>query len=153
MLELLFTAMGLLLGSLVLFRCLFLTNFFRKNKLPPLPPAGPSLTDFGQEAQNCRLPRHQLTWAQQYGTVYRVDSSLPTMLLPPIVLVGDVAVAQQLLLTEASQKKFTSRDKNTAWAAQQGEGPSLTGIVGEEWKWRKMAFLKEFHCKRMLESP
>jgi hypothetical protein len=41
------------------------------------------------------------------------------MLLPPIVLVGDVAVAQQLLLTEASMKKFTSRDKNTAWAAQQ----------------------------------
>jgi hypothetical protein len=36
------------------------------------------------------------------------------MLLPPIVLVGDVAVAQQLLLTEASQKKFMSRDKNTA---------------------------------------
>jgi hypothetical protein len=38
-------------------------------------------------------------------------------------------------------------NKNVAWAAQQREGPSITGMVVEEWKWRKTALLREFHSQ------
>lgn len=155
--ELLFTGAGLLLGSFLLYRFVFSDNSsVRKNKSrkfpPPLPPAGPSLSVFGKEAQSCRLARKQIPWAQQYGTVYTIFSPF-TAMLPNICLVGDVAVAKQLLVAEQSARTFTSRDEKVAWATRQGEGASITGMpLGEEWKWRKMALLKEFHKRRLGDS-
>lgn len=155
LMEILFTVAGLLLGWLLrkVSQYVILQKTKSASSLPPLPPSGPSLQTFGKEAQNCRLPRTQLSWAQQYGSLYTVRSPF-TAVFPHILLCGDVGVAKQLLLQEAGKQNFTSRPPSIAWATQEGEGPSLTGMVStdDEWKWRKTALLKEFHRKRMAES-
>jgi hypothetical protein len=79
-----------------------------------LPPLGPPLAEFGKIATDCSLARHQLPWSERYGLVFQINSPLPRFLLSPIVMVGDVQVAKQLLVTMQSQRKFISRPPNVA---------------------------------------
>ena len=148
-------AAGLLVGVMVW------KYFMKKEKDDssssfPLPPAGLSLTEFGQMVRDGLLVKNQMKLSKQYGTLFSVRSPFPTI-LPHIVVCGDVAVHKQLMLQEkktTTKRKFSTRPKDIAWATRQGEGPSLTSMMStsEGWKWRKTALLKEFHRKRMVES-
>jgi cytochrome P450 len=124
----------------------------RSHHRAPPPPPGPSLQDFGEEAKRCTLHEKQLTWSDEHGLVYSIKSPLPHILLPPIVVIGDVEVAKQLMLQQ-HKGNFIARDSKVAWATQEGEGLSITAmpVTNEGWKWRKVALFKEFHSKRMRQ--
>mmetsp|Transcript_49535 Transcript_49535/g.105247 ORF Transcript_49535/g.105247 Transcript_49535/m.105247 type:complete len:535 (+) Transcript_49535:185-1789(+) len=119
--------------------------------LPSLPPAGPSLFEFlsymkaqNQEAANIK-----------YGDFFTVPSPLPGI-IPTQVWINDPAVVKYLTVACANMYRppstFTTRDENFQYATQTVVGVGVTGLVGEEWRWRKTALLKSFRKSNMISD-
>ena len=73
-------------------------------------------------------------------------------------MVADVSVAKDLLHRHVNHQcrppvlRFTTRTVRVSQAISQAEGASVTALLGDEWKWRKQALLKEFHTSRLVDA-
>lgn len=139
-----------LISSLYLFR----RN--RKNKdFPPMPPPGPTFQEFLDAQTQKRSASLQEKWVKKYGRCFTIHSP-SALIVPDIVVVADPPAVRQLTVKEANMyrdpSRFTTRAPAFAAAARNAVGSSITGLVGEEWRWRKDALLKEFHRNRLLRD-
>ncbi|KAJ8601872.1 hypothetical protein CTAYLR_002687 [Chrysophaeum taylorii] len=115
----------------------------RRQRLPAMaPPKGPSFGEFVAAARDGTSIEAQASWAKQYGGIYAIKKDL--------ACVGDPKVAKELVLTHAKMGSFTTRTAVGAAATRDAVGRSVTGLVGNEWRWRKDAILREFHSSRLL---
>jgi len=127
----------------------------RTNKsLPPLPPTGPPFSEYLAVQMEGRLTDSQQNWIQLYGRIFTVPSPLPGI-LPHTVVCADPAMVKELCITQTNQyrppSRFTSRPKAFAAAVRDSVGTSLAGSVGDEWKWRRTAFVKEMHKSKLMD--
>ena len=93
---------------------------------------------------------------QKYGSYWTTPSPLPG-LIPRQVFLNDPTLVKELCVKQARHQhghpsKFTTRTKVFASATRSVVGVGVTGLMGEEWKWRKNAILKEFHKSHMLNA-
>jgi hypothetical protein len=102
-----------------------------------------------------RVTVSQQKWVDKYGRLFLIKSPLPGI-IPNIVGVSDPAIAKELCIRQANQyrppSRFTTRSAKFAAATRDSVGASLAGTVGEEWKWRRAAFLKEMHKSKLFDS-
>jgi cytochrome P450 len=128
--------------------------FFAKKKkpFPPLPPEGLPFTEWLHAV--CAGGAHQqLQWIEAYGPVFLIKSPL-ALLIPNNVCIANPALVKELCTKQANMyrppSKFSSRAPAFAAATRNTVGVGVTGLLGEEWRWRKDAIIKEFHKNRML---
>jgi len=121
-----------------------------KKQLPPLPPQGPSFAEFF----DCIKADQQLETIKKYGDYWTTPSPLPGV-IPTQVFLNDPKLVKYLCVKQANMyhppSKFTTRTDVFAAATRSVVGVGVTGLKGEEWRWRKNALLKEFHKQRMLD--
>jgi cytochrome P450 len=134
-------------------------NSFKKQKkkkvLPPLPSPGPPFQEYLDALLGSRVTASQPEWVDKYGRLFLIKSPLPGI-IPNMVGVCDPAIAKELCIRQANQyrppSRFTTRSAKFAAATRDSVGASLAGTVGEEWKWRRAAFLKEMHKSKLFDS-
>lgn len=117
------------------------------------PPVGPSLTDLLRVQAEGTFFEHQFLWTEQHGLTFTMPSPLP-MLISDYVAVADPHLTWELCVTEANQyrnpSRFTTRSDLFAKAVRDSVGRSLASSTGDEWKWRRAAFLKEMHKSKLM---
>ena len=128
----------------------------RKSKIPehPLPPVGPSFNEVVAAFTSSSLLEMQVEWVNRYGKLFRSPSPLPGV-IPDMVLCADTELMKHILstLTNNYQPPYQfSRPKLFTSLVGSSIGRSVTSMVGEEWKWRRIALLKEFHRNRLLDD-
>ena len=127
----------------------------KKPNPPPLPPMGPSFAEFLAVSQGMRVADTQAEWVGKYGRFCTVPSPLPGI-VPNFILVADPGITKELVITQTNQYRppsnFTTRTPLFAAATRDAVGESLAGVTGDEWKWRRAAFLKEMHKSKLFSE-
>ena len=120
----------------------------------PSPPTGPNFSELIATITGNNLLEKQMQWVEKYGKLFRVPSPLP-WLLSDLVICADADLMKLLLSTHVNnyQSPYAfSRPKPFSAAVASSFGRSITSMVGEEWRWRRVALLKEFHRNRLLDE-
>lgn len=124
-------------------------------KLPPKPPPGPSFQEFLKVQNAGAFFDIQQKWVQQYGRIFTIPSPLPG-LVGDFVAVADPVLTKELCIKASNQYRdpstFTTRSEPFAKATRDAVGQSLASSTGEEWKWRRAAFLKEMHKSKLFRD-
>jgi len=124
----------------------------KEDKLSPLPPPGPSFAEF---LSGCTKAENQKATRDKYGDCFSIPSPLPGI-VPTQIWINDPAVVKYLTVTCANMYRppstFTTRNAAFQKATQSIVGVGVTGLVGEEWRWRKMALIKSFQKSSMMAS-
>jgi cytochrome P450 len=145
------TAASVLVGCVYLYS----TSYHKKKKLPPLPPPGVSFSEFLDASLTGKIASKQSEWLEKYGPVFTIPSPM-SWILPNQVFVADPVLVKELTVKQANMyrepSRFSTRAPNLAEAIRNTVGVGVTGLLGEEWKWRKEALIKEFRKKRMLDN-
>jgi unspecific monooxygenase len=121
----------------------------------PMPPTGLSFDEFLAAIVNKSGTNKQQEWLDRFGDVFTIPSPLP-LIIPNQVFIADPRLVKELCQKQANMyrdpTRFTTRASNFAAATRSTVGMGVTNLLGEEWRWRKDAMLKEFHKKRMMEQ-
>jgi len=99
-----------------------------------------------------KLAGAQQQWRQDHGDMFCLRN---TPLGACYVCVGSGPLARRVLANQNKMYKegyAFSRTLSLAAATRETIGPSLTGMVGEEWRWRKVALSPVF-TKQALTEP
>jgi len=122
---------------------------------PNLPPPGPTFQEYLEVLKQKRGTELQEEWNIKYGPCFTIRSP-STLLIPNIVVVADPPTVRELTIKQANMyrdpSRFTTRSPAFAAATRNAVGTSVTGLVGEEWRWRKDALIREFHRSRLLSD-
>lgn len=141
------------LSTLVLWRATRKKKKEAGNK--KLPPVGPSLGQYFKCRAEGTLFDQQFVWTAQYGSTFTMPSHVPGV-FSDWVAIADPLLTRELCVTQANQyrdpSRFATRTERFAQAVQDGVGRSLTSTTGEEWKWRRAAFLKEMHKSKLMNQ-
>ena len=139
--------------------CLALTLaffFFNKRSTPKkshsLPPKGPKFSEFLQVMTESTLAETQIEWVNKYGKLFLIPSPLPGI-VPDTICTSDSEIMVSLNSTHINSYHSPysfSRGATFASAVRATTGNGVTGMIGEEWRWRKTALLKEFHRSRLF---
>jgi hypothetical protein len=117
-----------------------------------LPPEGLKFKDFLKAITNKELAAVQTAWVAKYGRFFIVRSPIPG-LVPETVVCADLELLSYLTsLTNGYQNPLFGRGPAYAAAVRASMGNSIPGFMGEEWKWRKAVFLKQFHKGRLFDN-
>jgi len=120
-----------------------------------MPPDGATMKEFLDAMLNGKSAHVQRPWLEKYGPVFTIRSPLPKWILPNQVYAADPDVVRDLCVRQANMyrppSRFTTRDPTFARNTRNTVGVGVTGLVGEEWRWRKDALLREFKRQRMLD--
>jgi cytochrome P450 len=115
------------------------------------PPVGPAFSDLTR----CLRAENQIITMQKYGSIFCVPSPLPGI-IPHQVVTTDITILKELCITQFNQYRepctFITRVDGFRKAVQQVVGVGVTGLKGDEWKWRKQALIKEFHRSKLLSD-
>ena len=121
-----------------------------KSSLPPLPPAGCTFVEF---LSAYRRAENQQEAHDKHGKIFTIPSPIPGV-VPNQVWINDPQIVKHLCVKCANQYRnpstFTTRGAAFQTATQSVVGVGVTGLVGDEWRWRKMALLKCFHKSKLL---
>jgi cytochrome P450 len=124
-------------------------------QLPPLPPDGATFQELIEMFQNKNGVETQQTWFKKHGSIFTIRSPI-AFLIPNQVFVAEPHLVKELSIKHANMyrhpSKFTTRVNLMAKATRDTVGVGVTGLTGEEWRWRKDALLKEFRRSRMLHE-
>ena len=127
----------------------------KKNSSPHLSLPGPPFQEYLDAMLESRITASQQEWVDKYGRLFLIKSPLPGI-VPDFVGVSDPVIAKELCIRQTNQyrppSRFTTRSAKFAAATRDSVGASLAGSVGEEWKWRRAAFLKEMHKSKLFDS-
>jgi cytochrome P450 len=123
--------------------------------LPPLPPAGPTFSEFLAAQKDGHLTELQTVWVAKYGPIFTIPSPLKGP-FPDMVAVADPSITKELCIVQTNQyrppSRFTTRSPAFAAATRNSVGMSLAASIGDDWKWRRAAFLKEMHKSKLFNS-
>lgn len=113
------------------------------------PPKGPGVWERLQTLQ--RFSHKQVEWAQKYGPIYRTWDpvfGIAIHVADPDIMY-DITVRAGNLYRDPCRY---GRPPKLAALVAETMGPSVTGMVGAEWRWRKDSLIRQFHNTRLL-SP
>lgn len=124
----------------------FLRNLRRQARMPP---KGPGIVEALQTLVSTY--HKQRDWAKKYGGIFRSwDPLIGTKIyIADPAIMYDVTVKAGNLYREPCAY---GRSPDFAAYVRDIMGPSVTGFIGEEWRWRKDSLLREFSNARLLQS-
>lgn len=116
----------------------------------PLPPGSiKSMSAF----RECIRAEKQMATVDKYGNVFMVKNSFPGI-VSSLIIVNDPSIVKELTIRQMNQYHdpyyFSTRADRYCKHIQQVLGKGVTGLKGEEWRWRKVALLKAFHKSTMM---
>ena len=122
---------------------------------PPLPKDGPTFQEYLSSMIGGTLTDKQLEWHEKYGSIFMIPSPLKGI-VPSFCCISDPQITKELTITRTNQNRppysFQTRTELFAKAVRESVGASLAGSIGNEWKWRRTAFLKEMHKSKLFNE-
>ena len=122
----------------------------------PQPPSdGPTFQEYLSSLIGGTLVDRQQEWVATYGPIFMIPSPLKGF-IPNFCFIADPIVTKELTITRTNQNRppfqFQTRSELFAKATRDSVGHSLAGSTGDEWKWRRKAFLMEMHKSKLFNS-
>ena len=122
---------------------------------PPIPKDGPTFQDYLSSMIGGTLTDKQLEWHEKYGPIFMIPSPLKGI-IPSLCCISDPQITKELTITRTNQNRipysFQTRTEIFAKATRESVGASLAASLGNEWKWRRTAFLKEMHKSKLFNE-